>query len=139
MFDDRYCFCRGGSSFAAHELYNLLLSGIGRKPYLNIVARNEASGIIRVISEREEDPRGIIEILVTPGIPGLPHFHNCSKFEFRITDNKFREAYERGSSPRYQPGVQFEDKVWGVILADVTAAEKKYQEHLDQRFSEEMR
>lgn len=87
--------------FLLYELFNLILSGTGRKPYLKVIMLSEDSGIISVISDRKEDPRGIIEVFVTPGVTRYTNL-GCSRFEIRVTDSEFRETVRlKGSCVRY--------------------------------------
>ena len=127
--DDPHSVCQGGSPFGAQKLYLLLLSTIARKPFLRIVERKIDSGIICIISDRPEDPRGIIEIVISPSTR-----HPGSDFSIRTTDDDFlSKVHQQGWKSVYGPDVGDEDTLWGIITEDKCSEEVKYLESREEQ------
>lgn len=87
MPDDPHCFCYGNVALNPDKVFVVLVSTINKIPFLKIVEANDARRYLRIVSERRDDPRGIIEIFIKFLLIGSSEDH-CT-FIFQSRDDQW--------------------------------------------------
>lgn len=118
-YDDYHYFIRGAIALSPDELYSHIVSSVKKHDFLRIVDGNESTRVIRIVSDRREDPRGITEITIQKAPYG-------ARFYFRFTDEEFLSLVNHlGMVARYGIGFKQEDSIGGLLLEDATEEAKR--------------
>lgn len=86
----------GASQLSPDALYSAFVSTIKEKPFLRMIKADESSRLLRIISSREYDPTGLIEIIIS----AVPVIREGSRFVVRMNDRD----YARNTSNRKRHG-----------------------------------
>lgn len=89
---DRHDIARGVAEVPPDEMYARIISIISKTPFFRIADASESLRILRIYSDRQHDPRGIIEIY----IDSIPFAENNCAYSIRVTDEHFLSELRSG-------------------------------------------
>lgn len=114
--DDHYYIAGGHIGLSPTRLYALILLAISKTSYLKVEEGNQIPWLLRLSSERQADPRGIIEITIKP----VGYAGKSSTFSIRVTDEEFLRTIRKGGQvARYGERCKPKDMLNGVLLQEV--------------------
>lgn len=108
---DYHYTLRGSYRVAPDRLYDLVMYNIQKNGFLRILEANKTNRVLKITSDRKEDPRGAIEFGIRELGPNISHFR------MRIEDEEFLAAVRAdGLQARYGKGCKHRDSIGGILI-----------------------